>query len=89
MKKLVKLNNKEFQVELMGSVGSEGWMNSFKITNSKGKRAELHIAKEERFFEWNTWDDAFFTKEELDGCNHKGQFLTEVFGEDLMECLAS
>lgn len=89
MKKQVKVNGKKFQVELVGNVGFEEWMNEYRIINNEGKVAELHIAKDERFFEWNTWDDGFFTDEELYGYNFRGQALTEAYGEDFMECLAS
>ena len=54
MTKQVKVNGKKFQVELVGNVGFEEWMNEYRIINNEGKVAELHIAKDERFFEWNT-----------------------------------
>jgi hypothetical protein len=90
----IVVNSKEFQVKSLGDTGFEGWMNGYQIINNEGKVGEIHIAKDgERFFEWETWDDGFFTDEEEDGYNFRGKPFTDVYGEDIMdsirECLAT
>lgn len=80
-------NSKEFQVKSIGNKGFEGWMDGYQITDSEGRVGEIHIAKDERFFEWDTIEDGFFTDEEMYGHNFRGKAFTEVYGEDIMDSI--
>lgn len=83
----IVVNSKEFQVKPIGNVGFEEWMDGYQVINNEGKVGEIHIAKDERFFEWEMWEDGFFTDEELYGYNFRGQAFTDVYGEDIMDSI--
>jgi len=63
----------------------EGW-NVFTLVNPENKlTAELWVETECDYFEWQDWDKGFFTQVEEQTTQFDGTYLTDVYGQELME----
>jgi hypothetical protein len=60
----------------------------FHLLNTKNNTtAELWVEKEFDYFEWQNWEDGFWTKEQEYYQFSSGVYLTESYGQDMMEYL--